>query len=32
MEQEEINEEEDDFDDPEIQVKTALDSSVIAMK
>jgi hypothetical protein len=32
MEKEEINEEEDDLDDPEIIMKVALDSSILAMK
>jgi len=32
MEKEEINEEEDDLDDPEIQMQIALDSSILAMK
>ena len=32
MEKEEINEEEDDLDDPEIMIQIALDSSILAMK
>ena len=32
MEKEEVNEEEDDLDDPEIMIQIALDSSILAMK